>query len=42
LLRARPERSDRATAKIAQVDHKTVAAKREKLEAGGEIPDHET
>lgn len=42
LLRARPERSDRATAKVAQVDHKTVAAKREKLEAGGEIPHHET
>jgi hypothetical protein len=42
LLKAKPERSDRATAKIAQVDHKTVAAKREKLEGGGEIPHHET
>jgi hypothetical protein len=38
LLKAKPERSDRATAKIAQVDHKTVAAKRAKLEATGEIP----
>jgi hypothetical protein len=42
LLKAKPERSDRATAKIALVDHKTVAAKREKLEAGGEIPHVET
>jgi hypothetical protein len=41
LLRAKPERSDRATAKIAKVDHKTVAAKREKLQAGGEIPHQE-
>jgi hypothetical protein len=29
LLKANPERSDRATAAIANVDHKTVAAKRE-------------
>jgi hypothetical protein len=38
LLKAKPERSDRATADIAKADHKTVAAKREKLEATGEIP----
>ena len=38
LLKANPERSDRATAAIAKVDHKTVAAKREALEATGEIP----
>jgi hypothetical protein len=41
LLRAKPERSDRATARIAKVDHKTVAAKRQDLEKGGEIP-HQT
>jgi hypothetical protein len=38
LLKAKPERSDRATAKIAQVDHKTVAAVRKEGEARGEIP----
>jgi hypothetical protein len=41
LLKAEPERSDRATAAIARVDHKTVAAKRQTLEAGGEIPHQE-
>ena len=38
LLKANPERSDRAIAEIAKVDHKTVAAKRKTLEATGEIP----
>ena len=38
LLKANPERSDRATAKIAHADNKTVAAVRERLEAGEEIP----
>jgi hypothetical protein len=38
LLKAAPERSDRATAKIAHVDHKTVATKRRELEGSGEIP----
>jgi hypothetical protein len=42
LLKAKPERSDRETAKIAKVDHKTVAAVRTKAEAGGEIPHHDT
>ena len=37
-LKANPEMSDRAIAKEVKVDHKTVAAKREKLEATGEIP----
>src|SRR5215813_11423232 len=37
LLKARPDLSDRAIAKTAQVDHTTVASKRRKLEAGGEI-----
>ncbi|HYZ42060.1 MAG TPA: ParB N-terminal domain-containing protein [Stellaceae bacterium] len=37
LLKARPDLSDRAIAKTAQVDHTTVATKRRKLEAGGEI-----
>lgn len=38
LLKANPERSDRATAKVAKADHKTVAAVREQVEASGEIP----
>jgi hypothetical protein len=38
LLKVRPERSDRATAKIAQVSDKTVGAVREKLEGRAEIP----
>jgi hypothetical protein len=37
LLKARPDLSDRAIAKTAQVDHTTVATRRRKLEAGGEI-----
>lgn len=41
LLKARPERSDRATAKIAKVSDKTVGKVRERLEAGAEIPHHE-
>jgi hypothetical protein len=38
LLKAKPERSDRATATIAKVSDKTVGAVREKLEATAEIP----
>jgi hypothetical protein len=38
LLKARPERSDRATAKIAQVSDKTVGKVRERLEGTAEIP----
>jgi hypothetical protein len=38
LVKARSELSDRAIAKIAKVDHKTVGAKRKELEATGEIP----
>ena len=38
LLRERPERSDRETARIAKVDHKTVAVVRAGGEASGEIP----
>jgi hypothetical protein len=38
VLKARPNRSDRATAKAVGVDHKTVAAARTDLEATGEIP----
>src|SRR5215813_8809728 len=34
LLKARPDLSDRAIAKTAQVDHTTVASKRRRLEAG--------
>ena len=37
LLKARPDLSDRAIAKTAQLDHTTVASKRRRLEAGGEI-----
>jgi hypothetical protein len=37
LLKARPDLSDRAIAKTAQLDHTTVASKHRKLEAGGEI-----
>jgi hypothetical protein len=38
LLKEHPERSDRQTAKLAQVDNKTVAAVRKRLEAREEIP----
>jgi hypothetical protein len=38
LLAASPERSDRATAKLANVSDKTVAAVRAKLQANAEIP----
>jgi hypothetical protein len=38
LLKQRPERSDRLTAKLAGVDHKTVARLRKELVASGEIP----
>lgn len=38
LLKENPGRSDRATAKIATVDHKTVAAVRAEAERRGEIP----
>jgi hypothetical protein len=38
LLKAKPERSDRATAKLAKVSDKTVGKVRERLEAGAEIP----
>jgi hypothetical protein len=41
LLKADPTKSDRAVAKLAHVDNKTVAAKREQLEAGEEIPHQE-
>src|SRR5262249_55969744 len=37
LPKARPDLSDRAIAKTAQVDHTTVASKRRRPEAGGEI-----
>lgn len=37
-LRSDPERSDRELARTAGVDHKTVAAARQELEEGGEIP----
>lgn len=42
LLKARPDLSDRAIAKTAHVDHTTVANRRRKLEAGGEIHHLET
>src|SRR5262249_8106694 len=38
LLREHPERSDRATAELAKVDHKTVAAVRRREEDVGSIP----
>ena len=38
LLRERPERSDRATARLAVVDHRTVGRIRRELESSGEIP----
>jgi hypothetical protein len=38
LLAMQPERTDRATAKLALVDHKTVGRKRAELEGRGEIP----
>jgi hypothetical protein len=41
LLKAQPEKSNRTIAKETKVDHKTVGAVRERLEAGGEIPHHD-
>jgi hypothetical protein len=38
LLRDKPERSDRHTAELTKVDHKTVGEVRKKLEAVGGIP----
>ena len=38
VLKAQPSKSNRTIAKQTKVDHKTVGAVREKLEAGGEIP----
>jgi hypothetical protein len=38
LIKATPEKSDRAIAKTAKVDHKTVRAVRGNLEARGEVP----
>ena len=38
LIKATPEKSDRAIAKTAKVDHKTVGAVRGNLEARGEVP----
>jgi hypothetical protein len=38
LLREKPERSDRATAELAKVDHKTVATVRRREEDVGRIP----
>ena len=38
LLKAKPERSDRAIGKLVDRDHKTVAKDRADLEARGEIP----
>jgi hypothetical protein len=42
LLREHPERSDRATAELAKVDHKTVAAVRRTEEQVGSIPQLKT
>ena len=42
LLKSRPERSDHATAEIAGVSDKTVAAVREDLEGRSEIPNVDT
>lgn len=42
LLKARPERSNRQTAKIVGADHKTAASVRHDLEGRGEIPHVET
>jgi hypothetical protein len=38
MVRRRPDLTDRALAKLALADHKTVAARRAKAEASGEIP----
>jgi hypothetical protein len=38
LLKESPERSDRQTADIAKVDHKTVGSVRREMEATGELP----
>jgi hypothetical protein len=42
LVKAQPEKSDRAIAKMAKVSDKTVGAVRAKLEAGAEIPHHKS
>lgn len=42
LLKAKPERSDNATAKLARVSDKTVTAVRRRLEARSEIPNVST
>lgn len=41
VLKARPSTSDRAVAKAAKVDHKTVGAVRSTMESNGEIPHKE-
>jgi hypothetical protein len=38
ILKAEPQRSDRAIGKLAKVDHKTVASVRRDKEGRGEIP----
>jgi hypothetical protein len=38
VLKANPERSDRATAELVRVDHKTVGSVRRDLEARGDVP----
>jgi hypothetical protein len=42
MLLATPEKSNRAIAEDAKVDHKTVGDVRDELEAGGEIPHHQS
>ncbi len=42
LLKTRPERSNRQTAKLVGADHKTAASVRRELEGRGEIPHVET
>jgi hypothetical protein len=42
LLRENPERSDRATAELAKVDHKTIAAMRRREEQLGRLPQLKT
>jgi ParB-like chromosome segregation protein Spo0J len=42
VLKATPEKSDRAIGRLARVDGKTVAARRAELEASAEIPHLET
>ena len=41
VLKMKPQASDRAIASLTKTDHKTVAAKRKKLEQTGEIPQPE-